>query len=380
MRILHTIPGRNWGGMEFRVLEQMAWLAARGHPTWLATPKNGESFKRASAQGLSVIDIDFDQPWSFSLIRQLRALLVDLKIDVADAHVTRDAKALIACLDRVAVVRSRHITQRLKPGLLRGMQWRYGADQVIAVADCIRAALVTDGLADPWRTHVVGEWADETFFQPTQETIRQRIRREWGCADNETAIVTVSMLRPDKGLEFAVQALPHLLGEGIAARLVIIGGATGEGVAYEARLKAEAARLNVETHVVFAGYSENVAHSLMAADLVCVPSVANEAQSRIVPQAFASGRAVVATRVGGLPELVSDAKTGLLVPPHDPFSLAKALSKLARDKAQASILAAEAKLLAEAQLRMDGRMTATLGVYEKALERAASRSYLRLKR
>ena len=98
MRILHTIPGRNWGGLEFRVIEQTQWLNAHGHQAWLATPKNGESHRRAVAAGLPVIDFNFGQPWRWGTIRKMRALLLELRIEVADVHVTRDAKALIALM------------------------------------------------------------------------------------------------------------------------------------------------------------------------------------------------------------------------------------------------------------------------------------------
>lgn len=376
MRILHTIPGRNWGGMEFRVIEQTAWLNANGHQAWLATPKCGESHTRAAAAGLPVIDFDFDHPWRWGTIRKMRNLLREFRIELADVHVTRDAKALMACLDLTAVVRSRHITQRLKSGLLRSLQWRMGADAVIAVAECVRTAMVADGLADPSRAHVVGEWADDVFFNPVNLEARSRLRQAWDCKDTDVAIATVSMLRPDKGLEFAINALPALLESGLPAKLVILGGATGEGKDYAAFLKGEAARLRVEPHVVFPGYCENVDQALAAVEVVVVPSIANEAQSRIVPQAFAVGKPVVATRVGGLTELVHDGKTGLLVPPRDSFALSKAVERLAGDAGLASRLAQEAKDYASAHLRMDRQMEATLSIYAKALERARTRSYL----
>jgi glycosyltransferase involved in cell wall biosynthesis len=378
MRILHGIPGRNWGGMEFRVVEQTAWLNANGHQAWLATPKDGETFQRASALGLPLIDLDFDRPWSSAFVRQLRTKLKELRIEVADAHVTRDAKALICCLDLVAVVRSRHITQRLKAGFLRALQWRLGADQVITVADCVRKALISDGLVDPMRTHVVGEWADDSFFAPEDAAVRARMRQDWGCGPGDIVIAAVGMLRPDKGFEHAVRAVPILLAQGIPAKLVLIGGATLESEGYAASLKDEAARLKVAEHVVFPGYSDQVAQCLMGADMVCVPSLI-EAQSRVVPQAFAMGKPVVATRVGGLPELVREGKTGLLVPPGDPHALAEALKKMAASKEQAQAMADQARLFAQQALRIQHQMQATLEIYGKALERARQRSYLRLK-
>ncbi|CAA6605743.1 putative glycosyl transferase [Rhodospirillaceae bacterium LM-1] len=366
--------------MEFRVLEQIAWLNAHGHQAWLATPKGGESFKRASAQGLPLIDVDFDRPWRLDTIRRMRSLIRELKIEVADAHVTRDAKVLMLCRDLVAVIRSRHITQRLKPGILRSLQWRWGADGVIAVAECIAKSMIADGLAAPERTWVVGEWADESFFADVDEDARSQQRKNWDCQENEIVVATVSMLRPDKGLEHTVASLAPLLDANLPVKLLVVGGVTEEGMGYSDLLKQKADRLGVARYVVFAGYSENVARTLMAADMVAVPSIANEAQSRVVPQAFAAGKPVVATRVGGLPELVQEGKTGLLVPPGDPLSLARAIEKLATDPDLAKRLTENAKALAMADLRMDRQMEATLSIYSKALERGRGRPYLPLRR
>ncbi|MBF0354131.1 MAG: glycosyltransferase family 4 protein [Alphaproteobacteria bacterium] len=379
MRILHTIPGRNWGGMEFRTIEQVAWLNGRGHPSWLATPADGESFRRARDQGLPVIDFQFDHPWRISTIRGLRTLLSDLKIDVADAHVTKDAKALMVCLDLVGVVRSRHITQRLKPDLMRRWQWRLGSDHVIAVAECIRQTMIEDGLIEADRSDVVGEWADESFFASSDPEVRAHRRASWSVGEGDFVIATVSMLRPDKGLEYLIGALAILRDAGLSARLVLTGAATGEGEGYEAFLKAEAARLGLAGRVVFPGYCTDVAAILAAADAVAVPSIANEAQGRITAQALAAGKPVVASRVGGLPELVKDGKTGLLVEPGNAEALAQALRRLIEEDDLAGKVVANGCCFAKAHLRMDQQMDATLAIYAKALERAKRRPYLRKK-
>ncbi|MBF0167233.1 MAG: glycosyltransferase family 4 protein [Alphaproteobacteria bacterium] len=378
MRILHTIPGRNWGGMEFRTIEQVAWLNGHGHPSWLATPADGESFRRARNQGLPVIDFQFDHPWRMSTIRGLRTLLSDLKIDIADAHVTKDAKALMACLDLVGVVRSRHITQRLKPDLMRRWQWRLGSDRVIAVAQCIRQTMIEDGLIEADRSDVVGEWADESFFASPDPETRAILRTSWNLGKDDFVIATVSMLRPDKGLEHLIGALAILQDAGLSARLVLTGSATGEGEGYEAFLKAEVGRLGLAGRVVFPGYCTDVAAILAAADAVAVPSII-EAQGRITAQALAAGKPVVASRVGGLPELVKDGKTGLLVEPGNAGALAQALRRLIEEDDLAATVVANGCCFAKAHLRMDRQMEATLAIYAKALERAKRRPYLRKK-
>jgi hypothetical protein len=67
MRVLHTIPGRNWGGMEHRTLEQVRWLVEHGHALWLAAPPDGEPFRRALEMGLPVVPMVFDRPWRLTV-------------------------------------------------------------------------------------------------------------------------------------------------------------------------------------------------------------------------------------------------------------------------------------------------------------------------
>ncbi len=361
--------------MEQRVLDQMAWLLAHGHETWLATPEDGESFRRARALGLPVLGFDFDRPWSVTTLRAMRALVRRLDAEVADAHVTRDAKALLGSLDILALVRSRHITLPLKGGFGRRLQWRYAPDRIIAVAGCIRDQLVAAGLAAPERFSVVGEWADESFFMPASPALRQGLRAELSLGEADFAVACVAMLRPDKGQDVLIEALAAALPYAPGLRLLLIGGATEEGREYEARLRQRAAEADLTGRVQFLGYRDDVDSLLAAADALAIASIANEAQSRVVPQAFAREKPVAAAATGGLPELVKNGETGLLVPPLDVKALAQAMSQLAREPELATRLARDGRSFAERHLRFDAKMEETLAAYGMAQARARKRTF-----
>jgi glycosyltransferase involved in cell wall biosynthesis len=374
MRILHTIPGRNWGGMEHRTIEQVKWLVAHGHPVWLAAPEDGEPYKRAQALGLPVVPMNFDRPWRLPTVKALRAFVRDNRVDVIDAHVTRDSKAALACLDLCAVVRSRHVNQYLKPSVVRRLQWRM-ADHVITVAECTRQDLVRDGIIDAGRSCSIGGWADERFFElPDPVATRARLRAEIGIAPGATAIVCVGMIRPDKGQNFLLDALALLKARGIDLTLVLAGSATAESAEYEAGLKRQAADLPVH----FLGYREDVSELMQMADLVVIPSL-TEAQPRVAVQAFATGRPVVASAVGGVPEIVHDGQTGWLVPSADAEALAAAIACVVENPAEAAKVAEGARALAENRMRFDHRMAETLATYETAIARAKARPFVRVR-
>lgn len=372
MRILHTIPGRNWGGMEHRTIEQVKWLLAHGHQVWLAAPEDGEPYQKAKALGLPVVPLCFDPP--SRAVPALRRFIRQNGIEIMDAHVTRDAKAGLFCLDLCAQVRSRHVNQYLKPSLTRRLQWRM-ADHVITVAECTRQDLMRDGIIDPARSCSIGGWADERFFDlPDPVATRVRLRAEIGIPDGATAIFCVGMLRPDKGQNFLLDALHLLKARGLDLTLVLAGSATAESADYEAGLKHQAQGLAVH----FLGYREDVSELMQTADLVVIPSL-TEAQPRVAVQAFATGRPVVASAVGGVPEIVKDGETGWLVPPAQPEALADAIARVLADPAATARVAAGARALAETRMRFDHRMAETLATYETAIRRAKARPFIRVK-
>ncbi|MGE5505743.1 MAG: glycosyltransferase family 4 protein [Actinomycetota bacterium] len=379
MRILHTIPGRNWGGMEHRTLEQVRWLVEHGHDVALAAPEDGESYRRAQAHGLPVIPMNFDRPWRVSTVKALRALVRARRIEVIDAHVTRDAKAAMGCLDLCAVVRSRHVNQPLKPSLIRRLQWRMGADHVITVAECTREHLVHIGLADAERSTSIGGWADERFFHlPDPVSTQARVRAELGIDASVQVIVCVGMLRPDKGQDHLLAALAMLRGRRLAPACVIVGAATAECAGYEAALRGLVEEAGLAAQVMFTGYRDDISEVMQAGDLVVIPSL-TEAQPRVAVQAFAVGKPVVASQVGGVPEIVEHGRTGWLVPPADPTALADAIEHVLRCPGDAAKVAAEARRLAEEAMRFDHRMEQTLATYRAAVVRAKERRFPRFK-
>jgi len=370
MRILHTIPGRNWGGMEHRTLEQVRWLAAHGHDVWLAAPPDGEPFRAGMAEGLPVVPMVFDRPWRPATVAALRSFVRDNRVEVIDAHVTRDAKAAMACLDLCAVVRSRHVNQPLRPSPVRRLQWRLGADHVITVAEVTRRDLVAAGLAHPERSTSIGGWADESYFDLADPVAtRAQVRDELNLPADDTVILCVGMLRPDKGQDHLIAALDLLAARGLRPLCLLAGAATEESAGYEAALRAAAG-----DRVRFLGYRKDVSRLMRAADLVVIPSL-TEAQPRVAVQAFATGRPVVASAVGGVPEIVEQGITGWLVPPARPQALADAIAAVLADPADAARIAANARDLAEKAMRFDHRMAETLATYRTAIERARARAF-----
>jgi glycosyltransferase involved in cell wall biosynthesis len=151
--------------------------------------------------------------------------------------------------------------------------------------------------------------------------------RALGLSVDAVLLGTVAHLFPRKGYDVMVRALPVLAREIPALQYLVIG--TGEP-AYEKELKSLAATLGVRDRIHFVGFQEDVTPFLSALSLYVHPA-RMEGFGIAVVEALAAGKAVVASRVGGLPEVVEHERTGLLVNPDDPHELSAAILSLLRD-------------------------------------------------
>lgn len=197
------------------------------------------------------------------------------------------------------------------------------ASRVVAVSEAVRRAWVSEAGLAPERAVVVHNGIDVGGAAGSAAGLR----RELGVPNGAPVVVTVSVLRPGKGVEVLLDALPALLARHPAARLVVVGDGPARR-ALEAR--AAAGPPEAAAAVVWAGFRRDVPAFLAAADLFVLPSL-EDAFPTVLLEAMAAGLAVVATRAGGIPEIVDDGVTGLLVPPGEPAPLAEAVAELLAD-------------------------------------------------
>jgi glycosyltransferase involved in cell wall biosynthesis len=162
-------------------------------------------------------------------------------------------------------------------------------------------------------------------------------RKELGLPPEGPIIGTVGRLVPIKGHTWLLRAVPRVLAEFPQVCVVLIGDGPMQD-----ELKELAAELGISPHVVFLGTRPDIPECLAALDLFVLPSL-NEGMGRVLLEAMAVGCPVVATRVGGIPDIVTDGATGLLVPPRDDRALAEAILTLLRDRSRRAAYGEAAK-------------------------------------
>lgn len=197
-------------------------------------------------------------------------------------------------------------------------------DRIVTLTDRGAQEHVQYRIAGPEKFVTIPSGITLSAFQSVRvDPVAQR--KEMGVPAEGLVIGTVGRLVPIKGHVWLLRAAPLVLAEFPQATFVFVG----EGPLLS-RLQQLAAELGISGHVMFLGARLDVPECLAALDVFAFPSI-NEGMGRALIEAMAVGLPVVATRVGGIPDVVADGETGVLVPPRDEAALAGALLGLLRD-------------------------------------------------
>jgi glycosyltransferase involved in cell wall biosynthesis len=240
------------------------------------------------------------------------------------------------------------------------------AEAITALSEMDKAAMRRWLAVPPSRITVIANGVDTNQFRPS-DAERQLSRAQLGIADDVIAIMVIARLESPKGQQVLLQALvsPTLHPWSARWRLILVG----DGQARDS-LRRLAERLGLAPRIQFLGQTPHTAIPalLNAADIVAAPSL-TEAMPLSVLEAMACGRAVVASQVGAIGDVVTHCVNGLLVPPAAPLALARAIATFASDREHAARLGAQAREDVAARYTL----ARTMSSYEEVLLRAASR-------
>jgi glycosyltransferase involved in cell wall biosynthesis len=253
---------------------------------------------------------------------------------------------------RRPVVRSRHVTIPIRRGLVYRL-----ADRIVASgADAARR--VRDAGVPAERVFAISAGIDLEQFHPGVSG--QRVRDELGLAGPLVGLV--ANLRGSKGHRYFLDAAREILGAMPETRFLIVGSGVGfDDIARRVR------EMGLEREVLMLGFRRDVPEILAALDVLALPSIKSEATSQVILQALAVGTPVVATTVGGSPEVIRDGVTGRLVPPADGGALAGAILDLLRDPDRARAMARAGEAEVRATQSMDHVMTRVAALYRELL-------------
>lgn len=280
------------------------------------------------AAGVKLYRLPVSHPFLSRYAVLLREAILDFEPDIVHLHAaTVGVVGAVVCQSTrtPVVVYTDHVLHTENPGwvrTLRRLTDKY-IDWEVCVSDQALDSLV--GGIPPRSKRVSVIYNGVRLPEPLGESDRARARSELGLRPSDLVIGTLGRLARIKGYDYLVRAFPHILKEWPDSVLVLAG--SGEQEADLARL---AATCGVAAHVRFIGHRDDVARVLGSYDIYVQPSL-TEALSLALLEAAGAQKPIVATRVGGNPEVIKDGVSGLLVPPRDSKALAEAVCELAGD-------------------------------------------------
>lgn len=353
MNFLFLESSRSWGGQEYRTCLEVNWLNAHGHEAWLGCDPAGEVYAKAGEINTRIVPFALtkriDPFCSFRLWNFCRRH----RIDIVKTFSSKDHwLALPLYWLGIPVTRSRCITDPIE-GARRAFIYRYGCSRIIADAPVIKRQLVADNGVAPEKIEVIGSAVDLSRFHPNRDATK--FRSEFGIPLDAPLIVNIGMIRPDKGQLTLVEAARAVLQERPDARFVFVGEGTGLrklGI----RVREAIERYGLEHRILMLGYRWDVPDILAACDLVVIASLRTEASPIVLREALASGRPVVATRVGDVDVVIRDREHGLIVSPGACDEMAAAILKLVHDHELAGRCARNGLRLAREQFCFDRMM------------------------
>ena len=207
------------------------------------------------------------------------------------------------------------------------------------------------------KTIVIYNGVDEERFSPLKSPTS--IRTEFGM-DEETVVVgTVSSLTPHKGHEYLIQAASLVLGTLPSVKFLIVGDGP-----LRQRLEDQAKNLNIHPAVIFTGTRKDIPEILSLMDVFVLPSHTREGLGIAIIEAMAAERPVVATDIGGIPEVVNNSETGLLVPPGDPKALSIAIIELLQDPSRAKTMGEKGRIRVKEKFTVKKMLSEIENVYQ----------------
>lgn len=354
LRVAHVTTERGFGGGEVQVLMLMKGLAARGLQQTLWCPPGSAIGERARQSGLEVRELRMGSYLSVVSVLRLRSGLRDH--DIAHLHTGR-ASWLGSLAARLVDV-PRVITRRTMRKVRRGWRSRlvYGGDRVavVAISNSVANVLRAGGV-DESRLTVVPDSVDLDRI-PTRLG-REATRLALGAGAAEVLALGLGKLSTGKGFDVLVEAAARL--RDVPLKVVV----AGDGPEREA-LASRIRQLGLQSRFFLLGQRTDVGDLLEACDMLVMPS-RHEGLGNAAMEAMGRRRAVVASRAGGLADLIENDRNGLLVPPEDPEALATAIRRLAKDETLRATLAAAGPARLDCGMRPEQGVLSYLRVYSR---------------
>jgi L-malate glycosyltransferase len=356
---LHIDTAKTWRGGQNQVLLTVLGLRALGHRSMLVAHAAGELRQRAQ-EGLELVPLAPKTEMDLGAAWRLSRLLKQLRPDVVHAHdphgvaMASLALSMSTELDKPPLVAARRVDFHMKDNALS--RWKYRqVDCFICASEAIRQMVIADGVPAA-RVVTVLEGIDLGHVEAAPVA---NLHAELWLPHHAPIVGNVAALVPHKGQRHLIEAAAIVVTKVPDARFVI----AGEGELRPA-LERQIKDHHLEKHVFLAGFRPDVLSVHKAFDIFVMSSV-TEGLGTSLLDAMACGKPIVATTAGGMPEVVVDGQTGLLVPPRDHEAMANAIIRLLTDVRARRAMGAAGEARVRERFSAERMVQDTLAVYRR---------------
>jgi glycosyltransferase involved in cell wall biosynthesis len=369
-KILFVIDALSFGGGERVFVQIINGLDPDQYAIFLASTPNEMFFRSIRNQEVTLFPLDFSKRFNPALIFKLALLMTKHSIDIVHGQGAR-AEFYARVASRMAG-KSSYISATAAPlegfdvGASRKKLYRFFdwiserfVDRFIVVSDSLKEKMIGQKAVNPGKIVRIYNGIElDQFSLESMADHRLKIRKEFNVDHNLLLIGSVGRLVWEKGFEYLIQAIPDVIKAYPKTKFLI----AGEGPLKE-RLEAQGARLKVRDSLIFTGFRKDIKSLLAAIDILVIPSI-HEGFPMITLEGMAMAKPIVATRLPGIEEQLTNNETGLLVPSRDANGLARAIVKLLDNRELADTLGWNARSKVEKKFSVEKMLGETEKLYQ----------------
>ncbi len=361
--ILHTESSKGWGGQENRTLKESIGLKKMGVRVLIACQPDSRLAKIAAENGMETRTVKMESSISPSAIFSLLKIIKQENVNIVCTHSGKDSM-LGAIAGRLSskkpkIVRTRHLALPITSKIT----YSVFPHKVVTVSDYVRKYLVEEKGIAAGKVFSIPTGVDLEVFNP--DVVKAVSREELGISPDAVIVGTIAILRRKKGHHTLLDTIPSVLKE--FPKTVFLFA--GDGPQKE-NIEKKLSELGIAKNVKLLGLRKDIPEILKTIDLFVLPTL-QEALGTSFLEAMAMKKPVIGTNVGGVPEVVNNGITGILVEPEKPAALAGAIIALLKDKEKMRIMGDEGRRIVEKKYNVDVMATNLFNFYNSLMAEAA---------
>jgi len=359
MNILQILPELNVGGVETGTLDLTKYLVRSGHKA-VVVSNGGELVKDLESFGAIHYQLPVHKKSVFTIFRMIpKVVEIIQKEEIDIIHARSRVPAWIAYF---ASRKTGKVFITTCHGYYKKHPFSYvmgWAKRVIVLSNIIGRHMIEDFGVDYERVRLIPRSVDLEKFQFTSPGKKRK---------EDFNIGIIGRITPLKGHLYFIKAMAEVARVIPQLKIWVIGDAPASKEAYKEQIQVLVKRLGLSHITQFLGTQRDIPAILSHLDLLVLATTSHEAFGRVIIEAQASGVPVVATRVGGVIDIIEDGKNGLLIPAADPNSIAEAVIKIFKNPQLAADIAENAYRKVKEKYSVELMVKKTYDVYREAQE------------